>query len=49
MKIRLLNEMDQLDLAEAKKKAEEERRREKQEAKEAGAPLADRVAEYHGL
>lgn len=45
LKIRLLNEMDQLDLAEAKKKAEEERRKQEQEAKETGAPLADRVAE----
>ena len=45
LKIRLLNEMDQLDLAEAKKKAEEERRKQEQEGKETGAPLADRVAE----
>ena len=45
LKIRLLNEMDQLDLAEAKKKAEEERRKQEQEAKETGALLADRVAE----
>ena len=45
LKIRLLNEMDQLDLAEAKKKAEEERRKQEQEAKETGESLADRVAE----
>ena len=45
LKIRLLNEMDQLDLDEAKKKAEEERRKQEQEAKETGEPLADRVAE----
>lgn len=45
LKIRLLNEMDQLDLDEAKKKAEEERRKQEQEAKETGALLADRVAE----
>jgi len=45
LKIRLLNEMDQLDLAEAKKKAEEERRKQEQEAKEKGESLADRVAE----
>ncbi|MFQ7289028.1 MAG: BREX system P-loop protein BrxC [Lacrimispora saccharolytica] len=45
LKIRLLNEMDQLDLAEAKKKAEEERRKQEQEVKETGALLADRVAE----
>ena len=45
LKIRLLNEMGQLDLDEAKKKAEEERRKQEQEAKEAGEPLADRVAE----
>ena len=45
LKIRLLNEMDLLDLAEAKEKAEEERRKQEQEAKETGALLADRVAE----
>lgn len=45
LKIRLLNEMGQLDLDEAKKKAEEERRKQEQEAKEKGEPLADRVAE----
>lgn len=45
LKIRLLNEMDQLDLAEAKKKAEEERKKQEQEVKETGALLADRVAE----
>ena len=45
LKIRLLNEMDQLDLDEAKKNAEEERRKQEQEAKETGEPLADRVAE----
>ena len=45
LKIRLLNEMDQLDLDEAKKKVEEERRKQEQEAKETGEPLADRVAE----
>ena len=45
LKIRLLNEMDQLDLDEAKKKAEEVRRKQEQEAKETGEPLADRVAE----
>ena len=45
LKIRLLNEMGQLDLDEAKKKAEEERRKQEQEAKETGALLADRVAE----
>lgn len=45
LKIRLLNEMDQLDLDEAKKKAEEERRKQAQEAKEKGGSLADRVAE----
>ncbi len=45
LKIRLLNEMDQLDLDEAKKKAEEERKKQEQEAKETGEPPADRVAE----
>ena len=45
LKIRLLNEMDQLDLDEAKKKAEEERRKQGQEAQETSEPLADRVAE----
>mgnify|MGYP000323258784 CR=1 FL=1 len=37
--------MDQLDLAEAKKKAEEERKKQEQEVKETGALPADRVAE----
>ena len=37
--------MDQLDLDEAKKKAEEERKKQEQEAKETGEPPADRVAE----
>lgn len=45
LKIRLLNEMDQLDLDEAKKKAEEERRKQEQKAKETGELRADRVAE----
>lgn len=45
LKIRLLNEMDQLDLDEAKKKAEEERRKQGQEAQETSEPFADRVAE----
>lgn len=45
LKIRLLNEMDQLDLDEAKKKAEEERRKQEQDAKETGEPFTDRVAE----
>lgn len=45
LKIRLLNEMAQLDLDEAKKKAEEERRKQEQEAKETGELRADRVAE----